>query len=79
VANPVPADWRERFLAAYDVELQEWVLAISGGGQPLGPSAWDGYAAAVVSDAGVSALRTGERVLVSLVDQPKLYAAEVPA
>ncbi|MFI5896772.1 Gfo/Idh/MocA family oxidoreductase [Actinoplanes sp. NPDC051513] len=77
VANPVPADWRERFLAAYDVELQEWVLAISRGGQPLGPSAWDGYAAAVVSDAGVSALRTGERVLVSLVDQPKLYAEGV--
>lgn len=75
VGNPVPADWRERFLAAYDVEFQEWVLAISGGGEPLGPSAWDGYAAAVVSDAGVAALRTGERVVVSLVDQPKLYSA----
>jgi myo-inositol 2-dehydrogenase / D-chiro-inositol 1-dehydrogenase len=70
---PVPADWRERFLQAYDVELQEWVHAISLGGQPLGPSAWDGYAAAVVSDAGVDALRTGERVLISLVEQPKLY------
>ena len=31
------------------------------GGQ-LGPSSWDGYAAAVVSDAGAEALRTGERV-----------------
>jgi myo-inositol 2-dehydrogenase/D-chiro-inositol 1-dehydrogenase len=37
---PVPADWRERFLQAYDVELQEWVYAITLGGQPLGPSAW---------------------------------------
>jgi len=71
---PVPGDWRERFLQAYDVELQEWVHAIALGGQPLGPSAWDGYAAAVVSDAGVEALRTGERVLISLVEQPKLYA-----
>ena len=38
----------------------------------LGPSAWDGYAAAVVSDAGLEALRTGERVAVSLADRPKL-------
>ncbi|WP_433293118.1 Gfo/Idh/MocA family protein [Actinoplanes sp. CA-030573] len=74
VGNPVPADWRERFLQAYDVELQEWVHQLAGGGQPLGPSAWDGYAAAVVSDAGVAALRTGNRVEVALVDQPKLYA-----
>ncbi|MFC7272512.1 Gfo/Idh/MocA family protein [Paractinoplanes rhizophilus] len=74
VEHPVPADWRARFLAAYDVELQEWVLAIAGGGAPPGPSAWDGYAAAVVSDAGVAALRTGERVAVSLAERPKLYA-----
>jgi myo-inositol 2-dehydrogenase/D-chiro-inositol 1-dehydrogenase len=79
VATPVPADWRERFLRAYDVELQEWVDSISGGRVPVGPSAWDGYAAAVVSDAGVAALRSGERVPVSLADRPKLYAQEVPA
>jgi myo-inositol 2-dehydrogenase/D-chiro-inositol 1-dehydrogenase len=71
--NPVPADWRERFLQAYDVEFQEWIHAIAGGGRPLGPSSWDGYAAAVASDAGVEALRTGERVTVSLAEKPKLY------
>ena len=71
-ADRVPADWRERFVRAYDVELQEWVDAVSGDGE-LGPSAWDGYAAAVVSDAGLEALRTGERVPVSLVDRPALY------
>ena len=76
VATPVPADWRERFLAAYDVEFQEWIDSVAGGGQPVGPSAWDGYAAAVVSDAGVEALRTGERVAVSLVDRPKVYLTE---
>ncbi|MCA2214042.1 Gfo/Idh/MocA family oxidoreductase [Jidongwangia harbinensis] len=79
VVTPVPADWRERFLRAYDVELQEWVDAITGAGVPLGPSAWDGYAAAVVSDAGVAALRSGERVGVTLADRPKLYTAEVAA
>ncbi|XVU22149.1 Gfo/Idh/MocA family protein [Actinoplanes sp. CA-054009] len=78
-ANPVPADWRERFLRAYDVEFQEWIDSVSAGGRPVGPSAWDGYAAAVVSDAGVAALRSGERVPVTLVERPKLYGAEVPA
>ena len=73
LASPVPADWRQRFLSAYDVELQEWVHAIAGNGQPQGPSAWDGYAAAAVSDAGVVALRTGERVAVTLAGKPKLY------
>jgi myo-inositol 2-dehydrogenase/D-chiro-inositol 1-dehydrogenase len=71
-ADRVPADWRERFVRAYDVELQEWVDAVGGDGE-LDPSAWDGYAAAVVSDAGLQALRTGERVPVSLVDRPALY------
>jgi myo-inositol 2-dehydrogenase / D-chiro-inositol 1-dehydrogenase len=72
VAEPVPADWRERFVRAYDVELQEWVDAVAGDGE-LGPSSWDGYAAAAVSDAGLTALRTGERVPVSLGDRPALY------
>lgn len=78
-STPVPADWRERFLAAYDVEFQEWIDSIAGAGTPVGPSAWDGYAAAVVSDAGVAALRTGERISVSLAEKPKLYDAEVAA
>jgi len=72
VAEPVPADWRERFVRAYDVELQEWVDAVAGDGE-LGPSSWDGYAATAVSDAGLTALRTGERVPVSLGDRPTLY------
>jgi len=78
LATPVPADWRERFLQAYDVEFQEWIHAITGGGHPLGPSAWDGYAAAVVSDAGVAALRSGDRVPVTMATRPKLYD-EVPS
>ena len=79
VSGPVPADWRERFLRAYDVEFQEWIDSIASGSGPVGPSAWDGYAAAVVSDAGVEALHSGERVTVSLADKPKLYAEEVAA
>jgi myo-inositol 2-dehydrogenase/D-chiro-inositol 1-dehydrogenase len=73
-ADPVPADWRERFLAAYDVEFQEWIDAITLTGRPTGPSAWDGYAAAVSSDAALAALHSGDRATVSLTEQPKLYA-----
>jgi len=71
-ADRVPADWRERFVRAYDVELQEWVDAVAGGGA-FGPSSWDGYAAAAVSDAALAALRTGERVPVTLAAKPELY------
>ena len=46
----VPEDWRERFIRAYDVEFQEWIDAVRDGGT-FGPSSWDGYAAAAVSDA----------------------------
>ena len=76
LATPVPADWRERFLLAYDVEIQEWIDSIAGGGTPVGPTAWDGYAAAVVSDAGVAALKTGTRVEVALAERPVLYNLE---
>jgi len=74
ISTPVPADWRERFIGAYDVEFQEWIDSVAGGGRPAGPSAWDGYAAAVVSDAGVAALRTGSKVEVALTRKPSLYS-----
>ncbi|QNK81001.1 Gfo/Idh/MocA family protein [Nakamurella sp. PAMC28650] len=71
----VPQDWRERFLRAYDVEFQEWIDAVRDGGE-FGPSAWDGYAAAVVSDAAVRSLFGGDgRVEVKLGDKPSLYDA----
>jgi myo-inositol 2-dehydrogenase/D-chiro-inositol 1-dehydrogenase len=74
VVNRIPADWRERFIRAYDIELQEWVDAVRTGGK-LGPSSWDGYAAAVVSDAALQARRTNSRVTVQLPQRPGLYAA----
>jgi myo-inositol 2-dehydrogenase/D-chiro-inositol 1-dehydrogenase len=69
----VPEDWRERFIAAYDTEFQEWINGVRDGGT-YGPSSWDGYAAAVVSDAAVEALHSGERVAVELAEKPALYS-----
>jgi myo-inositol 2-dehydrogenase / D-chiro-inositol 1-dehydrogenase len=74
VGVAVPEDWRERFIAAYDVEFQEWIHALASGEGASGPSAWDGYAAQVVCDAGVKALHSGERVVIDLGDKPALYA-----
>ena len=68
----VPQDWRERFLRAYDIEIQEWVDAVRGEGH-FGPSSWDGYAAAVVSDAAIEALHDGSWVTVKLIEKPALY------
>jgi myo-inositol 2-dehydrogenase/D-chiro-inositol 1-dehydrogenase len=72
-AGRVPEDWRERFISAYDVEFQEWIDGVRVGGT-YGPSSWDGYAAAVVSDAAVEALRSGNRSTVELAEKPALYA-----
>ncbi len=59
----------ERFGAAYNVELQCWVDAAAKGSID-GPGAWDGYAAAAVCAAGVSAFRTGSRVEVAMEPRP---------
>lgn len=69
----VPADWKERFDAAFHTELQQWVADLRAG-TVTGPSAWDGYAATAVTTATVDALRSGRRTPVELVDAPALYA-----
>lgn len=69
----VPADWRERFVRAFDLEFQEWLMAAAQG-TATGPSAWDGYAATAVCDAALEALRTGTRQEVKLRDKPSFYA-----
>jgi myo-inositol 2-dehydrogenase/D-chiro-inositol 1-dehydrogenase len=74
VSGAVPADWRARFRHAYEVELQEWVRGVIAGDPPAGPSAWDGFAAQVVADAGLVALDgSGDRVPVDLPERPALY------
>ena len=74
VAGRVPADWRERFIAAYDTEFTEWIAAVTNGAGATGPSSWDGFAAQVVCDAGVKALYSGDRVEIELPAKPALYA-----
>ncbi|WP_320773934.1 Gfo/Idh/MocA family oxidoreductase [Streptomyces sp. CRN 30] len=69
----VARDYLVRFADAYDREVRAWVAAVRGG-RVTGPSAWDGYAASAVAEAGVRALETGARTAVALAPRPDLYA-----
>ena len=70
----VPGDYRERFATAYDLEVQAWVDA-SRRGEVVGPTAWDGYAATAVCEAGMASLETGDPVRVELADRAALAGA----
>ncbi|WP_020499328.1 Gfo/Idh/MocA family oxidoreductase [Sciscionella marina] len=65
-------DWTTRFVEAFDRELREWIDSVHAG-RLCGPSAWDGYAVAVSSDAAVQALESGQLVEVRLTEKPELY------
>ncbi|MFI0778309.1 Gfo/Idh/MocA family protein [Streptomyces sp. NPDC021212] len=69
----IAPDFVARFEEAYDREVQSWVNATKRG-EVEGPSAWDGYAAAAVCEAGVRAQTTGERTPVDMIVRPAFYA-----
>jgi myo-inositol 2-dehydrogenase/D-chiro-inositol 1-dehydrogenase len=73
-SGPVAPDWRERFGVAYRHELQDWVDGVRLG-EARGATAWDGYAAAAVAQAGVAALESSDsgRAAVERVAKPQLY------
>jgi myo-inositol 2-dehydrogenase/D-chiro-inositol 1-dehydrogenase len=73
LATTYPADWRPRFADAYRLQAQAWVKSIAAGSLPTGASAWDGYAAAAVAEAGLQALAEGHRAAIRLVEKPRLF------
>jgi len=83
VRKTSPGNWggqitpgfRERFGAAYDTEFQRWVDAVRSGVNVDGPSAWDGYAAAAVCEAGVQSLNSGVPVEVTMVARESIKGA----
>lgn len=72
----VPSDWKERFIAAYDRELQIWVDGVKND-NITGPSAWDGYMASVTTSACSEARDTGERKDIKFEPKPGLYKDRV--
>jgi myo-inositol 2-dehydrogenase / D-chiro-inositol 1-dehydrogenase len=73
LSTPILTDWKDRFIASYDVELQDFIEAAKKG-TASGPTSWDGYAAAIAADACVKAQETGAVEPVSLPDRPAFYA-----
>ncbi|WP_306322126.1 MULTISPECIES: Gfo/Idh/MocA family protein [unclassified Streptomyces] len=73
-STEVLTDWVGRFEAAFDTEFREWIEDIAAGQEPTGPSAWDGYAATVITSATAQALETGQVVNTAMKDRPAFYA-----
>ena len=73
--NAITHDHNDRFHQAFNAELQQWISAVARG-EHAGSTSWDGYAAAVVCDAGVAALESEDDVTVpvTLIPKPALYA-----
>lgn len=71
--NRITRDHNDRFYGAFVTEVQEWIKAVSEG-RHTGSSSWDGYAAAVVCDAGVQALTADGEVAITMIPKPEFYS-----
>jgi myo-inositol 2-dehydrogenase/D-chiro-inositol 1-dehydrogenase len=69
----IPVHWLDRFQEAYVAELTEWVRSIQYGQPFPGATAWDGYAALLVTDACVGSLRSKKPFAVQMPARPLLY------
>ncbi|MEW2403371.1 Gfo/Idh/MocA family oxidoreductase [Streptomyces sp. NPDC046862] len=72
-STEVLTDWVGRFVDAFDTEFREWIADVAVGDEPTGPSAWDGYAATVISNATVEARKSGRIVTTDMKPRPAFY------
>jgi myo-inositol 2-dehydrogenase/D-chiro-inositol 1-dehydrogenase len=71
--NALATSHVDRFDGAFTTELQSWIRSVEIA-KTSGPSSWDGYAAAVVCDAGVQALaEDGRTVPITMIAKPSFY------
>lgn len=71
--TPISPDWQTRFLDAYDYEFKLWVDSIKND-KLVGPTAWDGYVAAITMMACHESRESGgEKVMIEIDEQPALY------
>ncbi|MFC0672528.1 Gfo/Idh/MocA family protein [Brachybacterium hainanense] len=68
----IPADFRPRFVDAYDAEVQAWIAAVADGSlvAERSATAWDGYLAAAACEAAEAALTTEGFVPVTVLSRP---------
>jgi myo-inositol 2-dehydrogenase/D-chiro-inositol 1-dehydrogenase len=68
------ADWRGRYAEAYRRQNRDFIRFAKTGLFPaIASDAWDGYAAALVAEAGVRALSEGRKVAVEMIEKPEFY------
>lgn len=73
-STDILTDWKERFIDAYDTEFQDFFDHLNAGKAPVGANAWDGYLAAITSDACVKSQQSGKTETISLPkEKPALY------
>ncbi len=64
----------DRFHDAFNQEFQQWIRAVERD-EHTGSTAWDGYAATCVVDAGLESLENGGgEVAVKMIEKPAFYA-----
>ncbi|MBB4437868.1 MULTISPECIES: Gfo/Idh/MocA family oxidoreductase [Rhizobium] len=69
------ADWRTRYFDAYRRQNRAFLRFVDTDVFPeIASSCWDGYAAAVAAEAGVTALASGRKQLVTMISKPEFYA-----
>jgi len=72
LSTTILTDWKDRFIEAYDVELQAFINDVKAG-ELTGPSAWDGFAASVAADACLKAQQSGAIEPVEMPPRPAFY------
>lgn len=72
VSKALETHWLSRFIESYDTEFREWIDGYESG-HITGPSAWDGYIAAITTDAFVKAQKTGQIEPIELEEKSDFY------
>jgi myo-inositol 2-dehydrogenase/D-chiro-inositol 1-dehydrogenase len=72
ISTEIEKDWLVRFNQSYELQLHDWVdKALQG--TTGGSSSWDGYTAAVTTDAALASMQSGKPEKVITGEKPDLY------
>ena len=74
------SDWRDRYAEAYWRQNRDVLHVVRAGEfSSIASDCWDGYAAAMVAEAGVQALAEGGGVAVNMAGKPQFYSHKTKA
>ena len=70
---PLDENWKNHWMRAYDLEIQQWIDAVRAG-ELTGPNAWDGVIANVTADALLRAQQNeGQIEPIAVGPRPDFY------